>query len=111
MSPEQLQEFNQMKADIASLRDLYNMTLLPSANLYETPIISKDRIVAEGNGIKITSRLNPTGVEIRTGAGNTDASIKAEVGTLPSGSLYFSSDPLAPVFFNLNGTWLLLNLP
>ena len=85
---------------------------LNSSNIFDSKIVSKDQIIAERGGIRITSTSNPIGCYILTGSAINDAGIKAEYGTsITNGSLYLSSSVTQPFFVNYNGTWILVNLP
>lgn len=85
---------------------------LGSSILFDAKVVSKDQLIAERNGIRITSTANPIGCYIITGDATNDAEIKAEYGTgITNGSLYLSSSVTQPFFVNYNGTWTLVNLP
>lgn len=94
------------------IKQLESKGNLSSSNLFDVKIVSKDQLVAERNGIRITSTSNPIGCYILTGNAINDAGIKAEYGTgITNGSLYLSSSVTQPFFVNMNGTWTLVNLP
>lgn len=96
---------------VKKLEDMMNPTFY-DARPFNEKIISRDQIIAERNGIKITSTSNPLGCYILTGNAVNDSDIKAEYGDLiPNGSLYLSSSVTQPFFVNYNGTWILVNLP
>lgn len=83
-----------------------------SSKVFDEKIISRNQIIAEGNGINITSNSNPIGCTIVTGNKTSDATIKAEIGSaIPNGSIYLSTSTTNPVFINLNGTWTALAIP
>lgn len=94
------------------IKQLESKGNLNSSKLFDVKIVSKDQLVAERNGIRITSTSNPIGCYILTGNAINDAGIKAEYGTsITNGSLYLSSSVTQPFFVNMNGTWTLVNLP
>lgn len=94
------------------IRQLESKGNLGSSVLFDAKVVSKNQLIAERNGIKITSTSNPIGCYILTGNATNDASIKAEYGTsITNGSLYLSSSVTQPFFVNYNGTWILVNLP
>lgn len=85
---------------------------LGSSVLFDAKVVSRDQLIAERNGIRLTSPYNPIGCYILTGDATNDAEIKAEYGTsITNGSLYLSSSVTQPFFVNYNGTWILVNLP
>ena len=95
---------------IENLENLMNNTFY-DARPFNEKIISRDQIIAERHGIRLTSTSNPVGCYILTGSSINDAQIKAEYGTMPNGSLYLSSSVTQPFFVNIGGTWTLVNLP
>jgi hypothetical protein len=75
-------------------------------------IVANDKLISREKGILIKSSGNPTGFEIRTGKSFTDATIKTEVGTLPDGSLYITSQVGQwPLWVKYGGTWIQVTLP
>lgn len=107
MTPQEKQEFEQMKRSLQEImQGNFN-----GLNIFTSKIISKDTLIAEKNGITFTSTNNPQGCQIRTGSAVDNASIVAEIGTVPNGSLYLSSATSQPFFVKYNGTWTLVNLP
>lgn len=110
MTQEEKQQFEMMRLEIESLKSIIHGQFGDSS-VFDKKIVSRDKILSERNGIKLTSASNPTGVEIRTGSAINDAGIKAEVGTLPNGSLYLSSSATQPFFVMVGTTWTLMNIP
>lgn len=111
MSPEEKAQFDQMAKDLAHLKDVYYRNDFADNKVFRQKITSQDQIIADGNGIKMRSNSNPLGVQIRCGDAINDAGIKAEVGTLPNGSVYLSSSSTQPFFIMVGTTWTLLNIP
>jgi hypothetical protein len=105
------ERLTQLENEVRTLKEMMQRGDLGDSREFSQKIISKDKIFADGQGIKLRSRDNPIGVEIRTGDAINDAGIKAEVGTLPNGSLYLSSSPTQPFFIMVGTTWTLLNIP
>lgn len=108
MTPEELKK---LKEDVDKLKDLFYRGDFPDRKEFSKKVVSNNKIIANGSGIKLTSTTNGGGVEIRTGSANSDASIIAEVGVLPNGSLYLSSAAAQPFLVKYNGTWTVVNLP
>ena len=109
MTPQERQEFEQMKRQIQSLQEIIQGNL-NGANIFTSKIIAKDLLTAE-NSFLLTSKNNPQGCGIYTGSAINNAGIVAEIGTVPNGSLYLSSAASQPFFVKYNGTWTLVNLP
>lgn len=90
---------------------ILSMNLLDSF-VVDKQLVSKDMIVARKHGIRLVNPNGLTNAQIYHGSGNTDASIKAEIGyTSPNGSLYLSSSPTQPFFIMVGSTWTLLTIP
>lgn len=111
MTPEEKKRFEDLENRVSELSELFNDGRFPDRKISKEKIVSQDQMIAEGNGIKITSYDNPVGVQIRTGSAINDAGIKAEVGTLPNGSIYLSTSSTQPMFVMVGTTWTLLNIP
>lgn len=104
------QEIDALKQQVQRLTEIIQGNF-NGLNVFTSKVISKDTLTAERNGIILTSTNNPQGCQIRTGNAADNASIVAEVGDLPNGSLYLSSATFQPFFVKYNGTWILVNLP
>ena len=104
------QEIDALKLQVQKLTEIIQGNF-NGLNVFTSKVVVKDLLTAE-NGIYINSKNNPTGIQIRTGAAFTNATIAAEVGTLPDGSMYITSQTLQwPLFIKYNGTWTQVTLP
>lgn len=101
------QQIQELQNRVRFLEDI----IFSSKGMEINKIISKDQLIARGDGVTFTNSKNPAGCQIRTGSATDNASIIAEIGNVPNGSLYLSSATFQPFFVKYNGTWTLVNLP
>ena len=112
MTPEQLQRFEEMETKINKLYDVYFSNDFPDRHVFNKKLVVDDYIVAKGIILKGKVTPNGSGIEIRTGFGYTNATIVAEIGAVPDGSLYLSLFTLQwPLFVKYNGAWIQVTLP
>lgn len=100
-----------MEERIAELERIVNEGRYTSRRDFLYTIVSKIKLVLEKGGLQMTSESNPTGIEIRTGSATTNASITAEVGTLPKGSIYLSSNGVGELWIMQTTTWSKVTIP
>ena len=101
-----------LERQLSDLQDLYNKLNFPDNQAYDKNLTSNILFTAGGNGIRLVSKSNPNGIEIRTGSAGSDSGIKAEVGyTSPNGSIYFTSQAFQQVWIMVSSTWTLLTIP
>jgi len=96
---------------IKALEEQINRGNFQSEQQFDARVVFKNGFIVENGRILLRSKNNPTGVYIATGSAANDASIIAEQGVLPNGSLYMSNQTMQPFFVKFNGTWTLVNLP
>ena len=111
MTPQEKQEFERLKKELSGLKESFYRGDFPGRKEYTKQIVSMNKILANENGIKFSSATYGNGPEIRCGNQIDDTGIKAQVGTLPNGSLYLSSASAQPFFIMVGTTWTLLNIP
>ena len=104
-------KIQELENRIKTLENIINQGNFLSEKQFDQRVIFKNGIIVENGRILLRSSLNPNGVYIATGTANNDASIIAEQGTLPNGSIYMSNQTFQPFLVKYNGTWTLVNLP
>lgn len=96
---------------IKTLENIINQGNFLSEKQFDQRVIFKNGLIVDNGRILLRSATNPSGVYLVAGNANNDASIVAEQGVLPNGSLYMSAQTFQPFFVKYNGTWTLVNLP
>ena len=104
-------KIQELENRIKTLENIINQGNFLSEKQFDQRVIFKNGIIVENGRILVRSKNNPSGIYLATGAGADNASIVAEQGTLPNGSLYMSNQTFQPFFVKYNGTWTLVNLP
>jgi len=104
-------KIQELENRIKQLESIVNRGNFLNAKQFDQNVIFKDGITVDNGRILVRSKNNPSGIYLATGAGADNASIVAEQGTLPNGSLYMSNQTFQPFFVKYNGTWTLVNLP
>lgn len=104
-------KIQELERRIAQLEQMFSQGDFLSDKQFDQRVIFKNGITVDNGRILIRSNSNPDGIYLVTGSAINNASIVAEQGTLPNGSLYMSSAVSQPFFVKYNGTWTLVNLP
>lgn len=101
----------ELENKVKQLEMVINRGNLQSAKQFDTNVVFKDGITVDNGRILLRSSNNPSGIYLCTGDALSDATIIAEQGVLPNGSLYMSNQTGQPFHVKYNGTWTLVNLP
>jgi len=94
-----MNEIEQLRKEIQELRDYIYQGELTDRTIFDKPINPSKGIILSGGAV------------ITGGNATTNASIKLEVGTLPKGSIYISSNGVGEIWVMQTSTWVLVTIP
>jgi hypothetical protein len=98
MTPEEKTRLDNIETKLDNLIDYFYVGDFPDRKVYDKLLqVKKIRL--------------PNSAIITGGASTTNATITAEVGTLPAGSIYISSNGTGEIWVMLTTTWTKLSIP